>query len=153
MLGVKWRFFDAGETGWQMSTYPQVEFRNPGSRSAERGLAEEGTTVLVPFEFQRAFAALGVNFEVGRAFSSRSDDEWFGGVVIDHEFDAGFELMAEVHGESSQSLDRSAVAANVGTRIEWPHHGTLLVSLGRDLHNRLDERSAVFGYLGWQVQL
>jgi hypothetical protein len=37
-VGVKWRFYDAGEAGWQISTYPQVEFRNPGSDSAERGL-------------------------------------------------------------------------------------------------------------------
>ena len=41
-LGVKWRFFDAGEDGWLISTFPQVEFRNPGPNSVERGLAEAG---------------------------------------------------------------------------------------------------------------
>jgi hypothetical protein len=34
-----------------------------------------------------------------------------------------------------------------------PRWAPSLASLSRDLHDWRDERSAVFGYLGWQVQL
>jgi hypothetical protein len=151
LLGIKWRFYDAGDTGWQISTYPQLEFRNPGSDSAARGLAEDSTTVLLPFEFMRTFASVAVNFEVGREFPSHGEDAWLGGLVIGHEWGEAFEAMAELHAEASESFDRSAVAANLGARFAVGERGTLLVSVGRDLHNNLDEKASIFGYLGWQL--
>ena len=33
IAGVKWRFFDAGDDGWKMSVYPQVQSRFPVSGS------------------------------------------------------------------------------------------------------------------------
>lgn len=150
LLGVKWRFYDAGETQWQVSTYPQVELRNPGSHSVRRGLAEEGTGILLPFEFQRAFTKVGVNFEFGRELRSHSEGEWFGGVVLGQQVSEAVELMTELHGEAAASLSRVAIAANLGARVNLSHYGTLLMSAGRDLHNGLGERAAVFGYIGWQ---
>jgi hypothetical protein len=150
LLGLKWRFFDAGEQGWRISTYPQVELRNPGSNSARRGLAAEGTTVLVPFEFERAFESFGVNFEVGREFSSREPDEWFGGVVIGHEWSEAVEGMIELHSEASESLSRLSLVANIGSRINLTKWAALLVSVVRELRNELDEPASVVGYLGWQ---
>lgn len=149
LLGVKWRFYDAGERGWQISTYPQVELRNPRSRSAERGLSEEGTGVLLPFELQRKLPAIGINFEAGRELRSRGNDSWFGGVVFGHEMTERVEVMAELHGESADASNESAVAVSIGGRVAVGGIGTLLVSLGRELHNALDERS-FFGYVGWQ---
>lgn len=151
LLGVKWRFYDAGDTGWQISTYPQLELRNPGSDSASRGLAEDATTVLLPFEFMRTFGSTGVNFEVGREFPSQGEDAWLGGVVVGREWRAGLEGMAEVHAEASESFARSAVAVNLGARIAAGERGMLLVSVGPDLHNNLDDKASIFGYAGWQL--
>jgi hypothetical protein len=151
MLGVKWRFLDQGEAGWQMSTYPQVVLRNPGSRSVERGFAEDGTTVLLPFQFERGFESHAVGFELGRVFHSRQDDEWYGGVVLSRSFNERMEGFAELHGESLVGFERSAVTANVGTRWELMEHGALLLSLGHELHDGLDESEGTIGYAGWQV--
>jgi hypothetical protein len=151
LLGLKWRFYDAGASGWQISAYPQLEVRNPGSSSAERGLAEDGTTVLLPFELQRAFQLLAVNFELGHEFHSTGDDAWVGGVVIGHEWREALEGMAEVHAESNDSFDRSSIAVNIGARVAAGEHGTLLVSVGRDVHNNLEEKATIFGYVGWQL--
>jgi hypothetical protein len=41
-LAVKWRFYDAGETGLQLSAYPRVFFLDPGSDSDRRGTADVG---------------------------------------------------------------------------------------------------------------
>ena len=149
LLGVKWRFHDGGERGWQISTYPQVEVRNPGSRSAARGLSEEGTGVLLPFELQHTLTAFDINFEVGRELRSRGNDSWFGGVAIGREMTERVELMTELHGELADASNDSAVGVTLGARLALGAAGTLLVSLGRDLHNALDERS-FFGYIGWQ---
>jgi hypothetical protein len=149
LLGVKWRFYDAGEHAWQISTYPQVEVHNPGSRSVERGLAEEGTGVLLPLEFQREFESYGINFEVGRELRSRGEDSWFGGFVAGREFSERLELMAEVHGEAAAR--DSALALNVGGRFALNEQGSLLFSAGHELYNDFEGRTALFGYIGWQM--
>ncbi len=52
-VGVKWRFFDAGDGGQSMSMFPSVEFNNPGSSAQDRDLAGRGTTVILPFQYER----------------------------------------------------------------------------------------------------
>jgi hypothetical protein len=151
LVGVKWRFIDRGDAGWHVSTYPQVELRNPGSRSAERGLADDGTTVRLPLEFQRSLASFAVNFELGRALHSREEDEWFGGVVFARSLREGVAAFAELHGESLSGFNRSAITANIGARWELMAHGALMLSAGHDVHNGLDEKAATVGYAGWQI--
>jgi hypothetical protein len=154
MAGVKWLFHDAaGEDGWVISTYPQVEFRNPGSHSVRRGLAEEGTDFFLPLEFERSFGSVVFGAEVGHDFRSRSrgGDGWAGGIVLGTEIREGTELMAELHGESASSLGRNAVAVNFGGRFALGTHFALLASVGRDLHNALEDRATVFGYLALQI--
>lgn len=151
MFGVKWRFYDAGEDGWQVSIYPQLEIRNPGSGSANRGLAEDANTFILPFQFMRAFQSVGVSFEIGREFPSHGEDAWFGGVVIGHEWSEAVAGMAELHAESSETVDRSAVTVNLGVRVAAGEQGTILMSVGRDIHNDIEEKASVLGYLGWQI--
>jgi hypothetical protein len=98
---------------------------------------------------RREFLAL--NCELGREFHSAGDDVWVGGAVIGHEWREGLEAMAELHAESTESLDRSALAVNLGARVAAGERGTFLVSVGSDVHNDLDEKTSIFGYLGWQL--
>lgn len=151
LLGVKWRFLDSGEQGWNVSTYPQVELRNPGSRSVERGLAEPGTTVLLPFEFERGFEAFTLGFELGRAFSSRDEDQWYGGIVLARDLTPGVEGLLELHGDSVVGFERTTVTANVGAVWEVADHGALLVSVGRDLHDALNDSKRTLAFAGWQM--
>ena len=150
-FGVKWRFFDAGDDGWRISTFPQIEFRNPGSDSVERGLAEAGTTVLLPFQFERAFSLLAINFDVGHVWHSGADDEWFAGIAIGHQASERLEVMAELHFDASARIERSALTLNIGARCAATEHGTLILSVGRNLHNQLGGHQAVVGYVGWQL--
>ena len=150
-VGVKWRFIDAGEEGWRISTYPQLEIRNPGSGSVERELVEAGATVILPFEFERAFQHFSANFEIGHTWHSRGENEWFGGIVIGREVSKRLELMAEVVVDASARMECSVLTMNIGARWSVTEHGTLLLSVGRNLHNHLDEHEARIGYVGWQV--
>lgn len=151
MIGVKWIFHDGGEEGWTVSTYPQLEFRNPGSHSARRGLAEDGASFFLPLEFERNLGSVVVGGEVGHTFSSEGEDGWAAGIVLGKEVRQGAELMVELHGESASSLGRNETALNFGGRFTLSRHLALLASVGRDLHNGLEERASAFGYLALQV--
>lgn len=153
LAGVKWRFYDAGDEGLQISTYPQVEFNYPHSTSDRRGLADRGTSLLLPLEVSHVFGQLEIGAEVGRWLRSDQSDSWICGFAIGRKISENIELMAEVHDEVSTAAHRSELLMNFGTRITLTQHAGLLFSIGRDAHNTLDESKEVFGYLGLQITL
>ena len=42
--GVKWRFYEESEQGWQISTYPQVEYATPYFAAVKKGLPDKKAT-------------------------------------------------------------------------------------------------------------
>lgn len=151
LVGVKWRFLDADRNGLDLSTYPQFEFRNPGSSSARRGLSADENSFLLPIEAARDFGPVAVNVDAGHVFHSRSPDEWFFGCAVSHEIVKGRELAAELHAEADASGEIREIAANLGARLHCTDHGTLLVAVGRELSNRTEARASLLSYLGWQA--
>lgn len=151
IAGVKWRFFDAGDDGWQVSTYPQVKSRFPVSGSP---LAEGGVSYLLPIEFERKFGDWGVNFDFGRWFRpSDQGDSWIGGLAIGREVVEGLELIGELHREGDVHSGRHELALNFGMRRELSRRFTLLASAGTDLHNSLEQKASLIGYIGIQTNL
>ena len=151
IAGVKWRFFDAGENGWQISTYPQVQSRFPFSGSA---LADSGVSYLLPFEFEHKFGDWGINFDVGRWFRPRDQgDTWIGGVAIGRDIRQGLEVIGELHAERDAHSSRNQLTLDFGTRWELSKRYTLLVSIGTDLHNGLDDKASLISYVGIQTNL
>lgn len=153
LAGIKWRFYDAGENGWQISTYPQIGFVNPGSHSDRRALADSGTSLLLPFEVQRNLGICLLNFDCGHVFHPGEDaGEWFGGLALGRELRHGLELAAELHGNASGRFARDELALNAGLRLDLSERQTLLLSVGRDLHNTLGPRDRLISYLGLQTR-
>ena len=54
-FGVKFNFYRDEHRGISVSLYPQIEFATPGGRGAEKGLAENGQTVILPLLVAREF--------------------------------------------------------------------------------------------------
>ena len=130
--GIKWRFFDAGDDGWQVSTYPQVQSRFPVAGSA---LADSGVSYLLPLEFAHKVGDWGVNFDVGRWLRpAGQQDAWIGGIALGRELSGGLEVVGEVHDEAEVHTGRSEVTLNFGARWKWSERVTLLVAAGTDLH-------------------
>ncbi len=124
LAGVKWRFFDAGEQGWQVSTYPQVQFRKD----------YEG--FLAPVEVMKEYEKFSVNFEVARFFDhTGEEDTWEGGIVL----------------EASPHLRASELIFNTGARFVFSEQSVLLLSIGRELHDNLGGHNGYQLYAGWQV--
>ena len=154
LLGVKWRFYDAGEDGWQISTYPQWEFGLPHASSTHDGLADSGTSTLLPLEFVHGYDGFDINFEAGRWFRpGGGDDSWIAGFVVTHEVRKGLELIAEVHDESAVHHSAEEQIVNFGARWDMSEQTTLLLSAGRDVRNTFGEKNTLITYLGIQLRL
>lgn len=153
LAGVKWRFYDAGDNGWQISTYPQVEFNLPHSASARKGMTDNGTSYLLPLEFVHGFEDFDINFELGRWFRPYSQsDSWIAGFVVTHEVKKGFELIAELHDETAVHRSQDELILNFGARWDFSERYTLLLSAGRDLHNTWSEKNTLMTYAGLQMR-
>lgn len=153
LIGAKWRFYDAGEKGWQASVYPQLTFLDPNSHSDRRGLADPETTLLLPFEVEKDLGPVAMNFDFGHVFSSKAgEDSWMGGIIFGREIVKGWELDAETHVNASNRLDRSEWIINAGTRIDLSEHVTLMIALGKDVSNQLGPRASLLSYLGVQLR-
>lgn len=153
LIGVKWRFYDDGEPGWQISTYPQWAFGLPQASSTQNGLADSGTSYLLPFEFARDFAGYEVNFEWGRWSRPKpQSDSWIAGGVLTHQVGAGWELLAELHEESLLHRAQDQLVLNFGTRWAVSERYSWLLSAGRDVHNTLSVPNSFISYLGLQLR-
>jgi hypothetical protein len=152
-LAVKWRFYDAGETGLQVSTFPRVTFVNPGSNSDRRGTADPNASFLLPFELRRDLGFMSVNVDLGRSFSSSADNRgWIGGLCFGRQLTKAWEIDAEVHFNGSDHLDRGEAVLNVGSRVDLSDHATLMLALGRDIHDTLGPRFSLLTYVGIQIR-
>lgn len=153
-LAVKWRFYDAGGEGLQVSAYPRVTFVNPGSDSDLRGTADPNASFLLPFELRRDLGFISVNADVGRSFSSSAQDRgWMGGLCLGHQITKAWEIDAEVHFNGSDGLQHGEAVLNVGSRVDFSDHATLLLAVGRDVHDTLGPRTSLLTYLGIQLRL
>jgi hypothetical protein len=153
-LAVKWRFYDGGDHGLQVSVYPEAVFLTPGSRSDRRGIADGNTGYVLPFQFQRNFKWLSVNVDCGHTFGTGTDgDGWFGGICVGREVRKGWEIDAEVHVNADEGVGHTESVGNVATRIDLFERCTLMLLLGRDLKNQLGPRASLLSYVGIQLRL
>jgi hypothetical protein len=149
-VGVKWRFFDQGEHGWQLGTYPQINFIPPGLHHAIS--AESGVSYLLPIEIQRDFGGFDAGFEIGRRFAaSRDDNGWIAGIDVGRKVSKQLELMAELHDETADAQSAHELVLNVGARATFSERGMLLVSLGSDIENTIGPRNRWMSYLGLRL--
>lgn len=151
LAGIKWRFYDAGENGWQASIYPQLEFNTPGSHSDERGLAEEGTSLILPFQIMKELGSLGFNADLGLV-RHRHTTAWFGGVALGRQVAPKLELAAELHLEAEPRLHPTALIANLGLRFGLTSHLSLLASVGREVHHSTGPGATLLAYFGLQIR-
>lgn len=83
--GVKWRFYDAGESGLSVSVFPQLFLNNPND-AVHRAITPASESFLLPFEFSKKFGPVDVDYELGYQFVHKGPDGWITGLVIGHDF-------------------------------------------------------------------
>ncbi len=150
IVGLKWRFLEAEKDGIAVALKPEFEFRNPGSSSVHKGLAEDENAFELQLRAEKEVGGFALGAAVGRAFPSKSDGAWVFGAIVKKEVIKGCKLGLELHGEAASSFSRSAVLLNAGAKFEVSEHAEFLVGIGRELHNHDEPRVTLRTYLGWQ---
>jgi hypothetical protein len=149
LVGVKWRFVDEDKDGVSLSTYPQMEFNNPGS-SAERGLVERGNRLLLPLEVQRRVGPVELNGEIGYELVEDGRDEWIMGLALGQDVSQGLEIVGEVHRSRQLGGSEHQLVFDVGGRWKLNKHYILLFAAGRSFRGLASGEPQFFAYAGIQ---
>jgi hypothetical protein len=150
--GVKWRFYDAGESGLSVSTFPQFFLNNPND-AVRRGITPASQTFLLPCEFSRTFGPVSVNYEIGYQFVRKGSDGWITGLVLGHDFSARFEMDMEFYSEGTFHPSGNQPTMDVGARYKIHRPVILLLMAGRSLEPTRPDQSSFLGYFGLQFLL
>ncbi len=150
--GVKWRFFDQGEDGWQISTFPM--FQTTGSDAARHnGIAVDGPRLLLPLEVAKKVGPLSVDLEAGAYIPWHGDHEHILGLVVGRQLTARLELDTEIYDDHVRSSAPDVTTLDVGGRYKLHRGFILLFMAGRSVSGNSPGQVEFMGYLGVQVLL
>ena len=94
--GVKWRFYDKGESGLNISVFPQLFLNNPND-AVRRGITSASQSFLLPIEFSKKIGPVDVNYEMGYQFVHKGPDGGFLGLVVGRDVTRKLELDMEFY--------------------------------------------------------
>ena len=151
--GIKWRFLDQGENGWQMSTFPQME--TGGSQLArQKGIAVAGPRFLLPFEVTKKVGSFDVDFEAGYYFPGNSPKERIFGFVAGRSLDDRLELDAEIYDDRVYGgASQHSTTLDIGGRYKLGTGVIALFMAGRSINGISNGQPEFIGYLGVQILL
>jgi hypothetical protein len=98
--GVKWRFYDAGESGLAISVFPQL-FLNNLDDAVRRRITPASDIFLLPAEFTKKFGPIDVDYEIGYQFVHKGPDGWITGLVFGHDFTSKLEGEMELYNQGT----------------------------------------------------
>ena len=150
--GVKWRFYDAGESGLSVSVFPQFFLNNPND-AVRRGITPPSQSFLLPFEFSKKFGSVDVDYEIGYQAVHKGPDGWITGVVLGHEFTKKFELDMEIYSQGTFHPAQYQPTIDFGGRYKIHSPVILLFMAGRALEPTRSNQTYFLGYFGLQFLL
>lgn len=150
--GIKWRFLDQGEDGWQMSMFPQME--TGGSQLArQKGIAVAGPRFLLPFEVTKKVGSLDVDFEAGYYFPGVGPKERIFGFVAGRPVNDRLELDAEIYDDRVYGDSQHSTTLDIGGRFKLGTGVIALFMAGRSINGISNGQPEFVGYVGVQVLL
>jgi hypothetical protein len=151
-LGVKWRFYDAGESGLSISAFPQLFLNNPND-SVRRRITPASDAFLLPFEFSKKFGPIRADYEIGYQFVHKGPDGWITGLVLGHDFTSKLEMDMELYSQGTFHPSDSQPTIGLGARYKIHRPVILLLMAGRSLEPTRPNQSYFIGYFGIQLLL
>jgi hypothetical protein len=150
--GIKWRFLDQGEDGWQVSTFPQLETAGaPHARAT--GLAGPGPRVLLPIELTRKVGSIDVDFEAGYYVSRHGSKERILGFVAGKSVTDRLELDAELYDDRAHDAPPRSSTLDIGGRYKLRPGIIALFMAGRSINGFGQDQPQFMAYLGIQLLL
>jgi hypothetical protein len=152
--GVKWRFYDAGDEGWQVSVFPQLE-TGAGTRAQQSDIGSPGPRFLLPFEASRKLGPVDIDVEAGYYFPRHgaARGERILGLVVGHEFTERLELDAELYDDHAADAAPRGTTWDIGGRYKLSRSFIALLMAGSSLTGTANGEPQFFSYLGIQLLL
>ena len=150
--GVKWRFLDEGEDGWQMSTFPQVETTS-SLLARQKGIAVPGPRYLLPLEVTKKIGPLDVDFEAGYYLAGHGPRERILGFVAGRPVSDKLELDVEIYDDRAGDATPHSTTLDVSGRYKLGRGFVALFMAGRSVNGLSDGQPEFTGYLGIQILL
>jgi len=150
--GVKWRFYDAGESGLSASVFPQLFLNNPDD-AVHRRITPASESFLLPFEFSKKLGPVDVDYELGYQFVHKGPDGWITGLVIGHDFTPKLEGDMELYAQGTFHPTENQPTLDFGARYKIRPSLILLLMAGRSLEPARSNQAYFLGYFGMQFLL
>jgi hypothetical protein len=150
--GVKWRFYDAGDSGLAISVFPQAFLNNPND-AVRRGITSPNSSFLLPVEFSKRFGPIDVNYEMGYQAVHKGPDGWLMGLVLGHEFTKKLEADMELYSMGTFHPSEHQPSIDFGGRYKLHNPVILLFMAGRGLEPTRNNQPYFLGYFGLQFLL
>jgi hypothetical protein len=149
--GIKWRFLDQGEGGWQASFFPQGETN--GLASAQRkDLAVAGPRWLLPLEVTKRVGPLDVDFEAGYYLPKDGVRERIMGLVAGRSLSERFDLAMELYNDHAIGAPPNETTVDLGGRFKLTRGFIALFMVGHSVGGTANGPE-VIGYFGIQILL
>lgn len=154
--GVKWRFYDHGEEGLNISVFPQGFLNNPNN-AVRRGITPASQSFLLPVEFSRKVGPVDIDYEIGYNLAHKGPNGWLTGLVIGHDVSERFEIDMELYNQgtfhSKNQAAQNQPTIDFGARYKITPSMILLIMSGRSLEAARSNQSYYLGYFGIQFLL
>jgi len=150
--GVKWRFYDAGESGLSVSIFPQLFLNNP-NHAVRRGITSASDAFLMPIEFSKKIGPVGVDYEIGYDFVRKGPNGWISGLVLGHDLTKKLDVEMELYSQGTFHPSDILPTIDFGARYKLHKPIILLLMAGRSLEPTRPNRPYLIGYFGFQLLL
>ena len=150
--GVKWHFHDPGESGLNISVFPQLFLNNPND-AVRRGITSASEVFLLPFEFSKKIGRVNVDYEIGYEFAHKGPNGWLTGLVVGHDFTPKLEGDVEIYSQGTFHPSENQPTIDFGGRYKIHRPVILLFMAGRSLEPTRSNQSYFLGYFGIQFLL
>jgi hypothetical protein len=150
--GIKWRFLDQGEDGWQASIFPQVETRGTAQAEHEQ-LVGPATRVLLPVEVTHKLGPLDLDLEVGIYTPKEGVQEHIVGLVAGRSISDRLDLALEVYHDQASGAPPNQTTLDLGGRYKLSDAFVALFMAGRSVSGTANGQPEFFGYFGIQILL
>lgn len=151
-LGVKWRFYENKDAGFEISTFPQLSINNP-NHSVQRGITPPGASLILPVEFKKKWGPINLNWEVGYNAVSLRAGGWLAGVVLGGDVSKKLELDMEFYGLGTFHASENQQTLGAGARYNLRPPFVLLLTAGRSVAPTHNDQPFFVGYFGVQFLL
>ena len=157
-FGVKYRFYDNEKNGLSLAVYPQIEFLTPGAKLAgareeggEGGVAEKGTTYVLPFLLTKEFSKFSVTANVaGERSSEDTRIATFASLGVGTRLTDKLAILLEVAGSDLNTTDEKRVLANLGFKFKLSDKHAVVLAAGRDIHAPVGSQKYYYATIAYQ---